>query len=88
MSAAPPHPEQQPVDVEVLPTAPETELAPEEEIASETLYIQNLNERIQIPGAIAIRCPFEVANLPDHFTWDYSPEGILTWSLQIIWRGP
>lgn len=49
MSAAPPHPEQQPI--EEPPTAPETAPVPEEP-ATETLYIQNLNERIQIPGAI------------------------------------
>ena len=40
---------------------------PEEEVVSETLYIQNLNERIQIPGAITIRCPFGPASLPKHF---------------------
>jgi len=46
MSTAPPHPEQQPVADP--PTIPETAPEPEEQ-ASETLYIQNLNERIQIP---------------------------------------
>lgn len=49
MSAAPPHPEQQPVAAP--PTASGTTPEPEE-ITSETLYIQNLNERIQIPGTI------------------------------------
>jgi RNA recognition motif-containing protein len=46
MSAAIPHPEQQPVTAP--PAAPETAPAPEEN-ATETLYIQNLNERIKIP---------------------------------------
>jgi len=81
MSAAPPHPEQQPIEVDL--TAPGTEPAPEEEILSETLYIQNLNERIKIPGTIAGH-PLGDDNLPNR----YSAEGILTRSLQIVWRGP
>ncbi|KAF9777447.1 hypothetical protein BJ322DRAFT_1206600 [Thelephora terrestris] len=51
MSAARPHPEQQPVaapPTESPIVADETAPAPEED-ASETLYIQNLNERIKIP---------------------------------------
>lgn len=54
MSSAPPHPEQQPIVAP--PTDPETAPEPEEQ-ASETLYIQNLNERIQIPGTITRRHP-------------------------------
>lgn len=52
MSVAIPHPEQQPAAEP--PTDPGT-APPPEETASETLYIQNLNERIQIPGAISAR---------------------------------
>lgn len=51
MSAAIPHPDQQPV--EAPPSATETTPVPEE-LASETLYIQNLNERIKMPGAITM----------------------------------
>jgi len=76
MSTAPPHPEQQPVADPL--EAPETAPA-QEEVASETLYIQNLNESIQIPGAITTRFPLEVDNLSDHF--DCSAESIFTWSL-------
>ena len=64
MSAAPPHPEQQQQPVAAPPTDPET--APEpEEFASETLYIQNLNERIQIPGTIAKRRPLRSSQLTE-----------------------
>src|ERR1700743_305379 len=54
MSVTIPHPDQQPAAEP--PSVPEIAPAPEEEEeASETLYIQNLNERIQIPGAITTR---------------------------------
>lgn len=50
------HPEQlqevaPPTDVEAEPT-PEPEAPAEPEFVSETLYIQNLNEKIKIPGAL------------------------------------
>jgi len=78
--AAPPAPDAM---QDIVSSAPTEVIAPEEpEHISETLYIQNLNEKIKIDGNRLLynRSPI-ILNI-----YAISTQGFSAWSVQVIWR--
>jgi hypothetical protein len=68
-----------PAPTEATPLQP-TQDNGEPEVISETLYIQNLNEKIKIPGrAWSMNFEHDLRIL-------HSPQSVVAWFIQIVWR--
>lgn len=57
---------------------------PEDEYSCETLYIQNLNEKIKPEGFAIVYQVIMIMKFTSAFFFFFSSQGIVAWPLQII----